>query len=352
MDRYRTVASSAVANLNAGACAFVMGTAIVSTALNLNGARIASVVLLVVGLAGFAVLLPAYGWRLVHWRQRFAADFFGPRAFAFLTIAIAANVLAARLVSDGHTAAAWAFLALGTLGWLLLGYGIPLGLIATTRRRPSIDQVNGTWFLWAVSSESVAVAAAALSRQITGHLLPILAMACWAIGLMQYLLTAGIVLARLLARPVVPENLMTSAWIFMGAAAITVLAGARLLELSLEDLMLPRSVIVGWSVVLWAFSSWLVPMLLALGIWRHVLRRIPLRYDFGWWNLVFPIGMYGVTTHEWGRTTGTSWLTSLGRGEIWVGAAVWVVVTTAMVAGALRPYLTNRRGSATNRRIA
>lgn len=327
-----------------------MGTGIVSTALNLNGARTASVALLVVALAGFAVLLPAYGWRLLRRRQRFIADFVGPRAFAFLTVAIASNVLAARLVADGQTAAAWPFLALGTLGWLLLGYGIPLGLIANAKREPSIDQANGTWFLWAVGSESVAVAAGALSRQTTGHLLPVLAWGCWGIGLMQYLLTAGIVLARLLARPVAPEKLMTSVWIFMGAAAITVLAGARLLELPPDKLALSRSVVAGWSVVLWSFASWLIPLLLALGVWRHVLRRIPLRYDFSWWNLVFPVGMYGVATHELGRTTAASWLTTLGGWEIWVGAAVWLVVMAAMVAGALRSYLTNRRGGASNRR--
>ncbi|MFJ9591104.1 hypothetical protein [Streptomyces acidicola] len=34
-----------------------------------------------------------------------------------------------------------------------------------------------------------------------------------------------------------------------------------------------------------------LPLLLALGVWRHVLRRVPLRYELGWWNLVFPVGM-------------------------------------------------------------
>ncbi|MFF3911057.1 hypothetical protein ACFYZJ_35070 [Streptomyces sp. NPDC001848] len=52
-------------------------------------------------------------------------------------------------------------------------------------------------------------------------------------------------------------------------------------------------------------SSW-IPLLLALGVWRHALRRIPLRYELGWWNLVFPVGMYAVTTHELGRATATS----------------------------------------------
>ncbi|WP_326578737.1 tellurite resistance/C4-dicarboxylate transporter family protein [Actinacidiphila glaucinigra] len=343
---HRAAVSAAVADLNPGALAFVMGTGIVSTALYVNGARTASAALLWVAVAGFAVLVPAYGWRLLRRRERFVADFLGPRAFAFLTLAISSNVLASRLAPDGHTAAVGAFLAFGALGWVVLDYGIPLALITTLKRGPSFDQVNGTWFLWAVGSESVALAAASLARVTSGHVLPVLAVVCWAVGLMQYLLTSAIVLARLLARPVRPEGLMTSVWIFMGAAAIAALVPVRLIALPAGSTMLSRELLVGSSVVLWSFSSWLIPLLLALGVWRHALRRIPLRYDLGWWNLVFPVGMYAVTTHELGRATGTSWMTSMGRWEVWVAAAFWAVVFAAMVGSRFRPRRPTAAGSA------
>jgi hypothetical protein len=71
-----------------------------------------------VGLIGCAVLLPAYAWRLLRRRERVVADFVGPRGFSFLTIVIAADVMAARLAPDGHAAAAGAFLAFGAVGWL------------------------------------------------------------------------------------------------------------------------------------------------------------------------------------------------------------------------------------------
>ncbi|MDX3761758.1 MULTISPECIES: tellurite resistance/C4-dicarboxylate transporter family protein [Streptomyces] len=206
--------------------------------------------------------------------------------------------------------------------------------------------MNGTWFLWAVGSESVAVAASSLARVTPGHVLAVLAVVCWAVGMMQYLLTAALVLARLLARPVRPEGLMTSVWIFMGAAAIAVLAGVRLIALPLGSTILSRPLVIGASVVLWAFSSWLIPLLLALGVWRHTLGRIPLRYELGWWNLVFPVGMYAVTTHELGRATTTSWMTSVGRWEVWIAAVFWAVVFAAMVAAKLRARPTTAHGSA------
>ena len=346
---YRAALSAAVTKLNPASLSFVMGTGIVSTALYVNGAGTASAVLLWVALAGFAVLVPAYGWCMLRRRRRFMAAFLGPRSFVFLTLAVSSNVLAARLVPDGHTAVAGAFLAFGALGWLVLDYAILLALITTLKRNPSLDQVNGTWFLWSVGSESVAVAAASLARAAPSHALAVLAVVCWAIGLIQYLLTAAIVLTRLLALPIKPESLMTSLWIFMGAAAIAGLAAVRLTALPPDETLLSRPLLIGVAVVLWAFSSWLIPLLLALGVWRHALRRIPLRYDVGWWNLVFPIGMYAVTTHELGRATGSSWMTSTGRWEVWVAAVVWVVVFAAMVSALLRPRSTGGQGTGTSR---
>ncbi|MGH3388522.1 MAG: hypothetical protein ACRDOO_06560 [Actinomadura sp.] len=104
--------------------------------------------------------------------------------------------------------------------------------------------------------------------------------------------------------------------------------------------MPPRPIIAGLSFVLWSFCTWLIPLLLALGFWRHVLRRVPLSYEAGMWSLVFPIGMYGVATRELGHATGTPWLVALGGAEAWVAAAVWVTVFSAMVITCVREAVT------------
>lgn len=305
-----------------------------------------SAALLLLGLGGYGVLLAAYGWRLVRWRPRVHADLVSPRGFAFLTVVAASNVLAGRLAADGNEAATFVFLAVGVAGWLLLGYGIPLALITGTARGPSLDQVSGTWFLWAVATQSVAVAAATLNRLVPGDALAAAVMVCWAIGLVQYSLIAGMALARLLLRTVSPAGLTPSYWVFMGAAAISVLAGAKLLELPARGAALLHPVTTGLTVVLWSFCTWLIPLLLALGLWRHVVRRVPLRYEANLWSLVFPVGMYGVATRELGRATRISWLTTLGGGEAWVAAAVWAAVFMAMIVMFTRTLRTVRRQSA------
>ena len=47
-------------------------------------------------------------------------------------------------------------------------------------------------------------------------------------------------------------------------------------------------------MVFWAFATWLIPVLVAAGWWRHVERRVPLRYEATLWSIVFPLGMYAV----------------------------------------------------------
>ncbi|TNC29746.1 hypothetical protein FG385_00070 [Amycolatopsis alkalitolerans] len=311
-----------------------MATGIVSTALDEDGVPAVSDALLLIGLVGYAGLIAVSGWRLVRWPRQMLADVVSPSGFAFLTFVAASNVLAARLALGGWWWPAIVLLVVGVVSWLVLGYGVPLGLIADPRRHPSLDQVNGTWFIWVVGTQSVAVAAATLAPFGPATLLATAGAVCWAIGLVLYLLLAGIGLARLLVRPVAAAELVPPYWVFMGAAAITILAGAHLL--ALPDALLSRGVLADVSLVLWSFCSWLIPLLVALGVWRHLVRRVPLRYESALWSIVFPVGMYGVAGDQLGHATGARWLAAFGGGEGWVALAVWAVVFAAMLVATVR----------------
>src|SRR5262249_10597855 len=65
------------------------------------------------------------------------------------------------------------------------------------------------------------------------------------------------------------------------------------------------------------------------GVWRHLVRRVPLAYEPGLWSIVFPVGMYGVASRELGMALRVSWLTTLGRYEAWLALAVWAAVAIA-----------------------
>jgi tellurite resistance protein TehA-like permease len=117
----------------------------------------------------------------------------------------------------------------------------------------------------------------------------------------------------------------------MGATAISVLAGAQLLEMPRDSLQAAvHPVVAGLSVILWAFGTWLIPLLVIAGIWRHAVHHVPLVYELGLWSIVFPVAMYGVGSHELGRVLKVPWLVTLGRDETWGALAVWALVLLAM----------------------
>jgi tellurite resistance protein TehA-like permease len=147
-----------------------------------------------------------------------------------------------------------------------------------------------------------------------------------------YLITATLALAGLLHFPVQAATLTPAYWVSMGATAISVLAGAKVLALPGGTLLTAmHPVVAGLSVILWAFGSWLIPLLLGLGVWRYLVRRVPLRYEPGLWSMVFPFGMYCVASEALGRAIHVPWLVSVGHAGTWVAFAVWVAVFAAML---------------------
>lgn len=320
-----------VRDLNPGYFGFVMATAIVSSALEGVGLQRLSGALLWISLIAFPVLFAAYVWRFVRYRAEFLADAMEPRtAFAFFTFVAAADVLGSRLAGQDATGATAGLLILATLAWIMLSYVMPVRLLTHHGARSALAGVNGTWFLWIVGTQSIAIAAASLTG--VAALAPV-AVSFWSVGVLLYVLVAGLVLAALLQYTVEEAGLTPAYWVFMGATAISVRTGTQLLSFPVTPLLASvRPVVSGLSVALWAFGTWLVPLLLSLDIWRYVMHHASLRYDPAAWSMVFPLGMYAVASRALGLTLHVPWLVLVGVVATWVAVGVWAVIFTAMLA--------------------
>jgi len=337
----------AVRDLYPGYFALVMATGIVSTALRDVGQPTASAVLLLIGIGCFAVLCGALGWRLIRYGRRVIEDLTAAdRAFAFFTIVAASNVLGARLAADGHRAAAIAFAGLGLLVWLGLTYIIPVRLILGPRPQPVLAGVNGTWFIWVVGTQSLAVMAATLDQPADGHarVTALAAVLMWSVGVVLYLVVATLVITRLLLLEVRPQDLTPPYWVTMGATAITVLAAAQILAMPpAPAVTATRQVVAGLGVVLWAFGTWLIPLLVAFGVWRHVLNRVRLGYLPQLWSIVFPLGMYAVASMELGMAAELPIVEGIGRAWTWVAVSAWLMVFLGMCHSLARSALGKRK---------
>lgn len=313
-----------------------MATGIVSIAMANHRAYVVSVALLWLTVLEYAVLLTLYLWRVVAFRAAVRSDLSDPaRAFGYFTFVAATDVLGTRLAIDYHHVVALTLLAVGWLAWLVLGYVIPWKAALGRPDRPVLQFANGTWFIWVVASQSVAVLAAALepSAQAGRQALALLAVFSWSTGAALYGAVGIFVAARMLLYPLRPSDLTPPYWVAMGATAITVVAGARIVQMSDTPMVAAtRGLIAGTSVVFWVFGTWLIPALVAAGVWRHVVHRIPLRYEAPLWSVVFPLGMYGVAGHYLGQADQLPVVKAIGAYESWVALAAWTLTFVAMLA--------------------
>lgn len=341
--------ADAVRRLYPGYFALVMATGIVSTGLHDIGLWRLSAALLAIGIACFGVLVIGYTWRAAKFGRDLWADLGAPdRAYAFFTFVAACNVLGARLAADGHIGATATLAMAGLVAWLALSYGVPMRLILGPRPRPVLVGVNGTWFIWVVGTQSLAVAVTALGTAWPDHSRPaaLAAVLTWSVGVVLYLIVATLVLVRLLLLEVSAEDLTPPYWVTMGATAITVFAAARISGMpDAPAIEAARPVVVGLGVVLWAFGTWLIPLLVAFGIWRHFVRRVPVRYQPPLWSIVFPLGMYAVASIELGAAAELPIVGQIGRAWVWVGLGAWAVVFAAMLATLSSAAFATRRAN-------
>jgi Voltage-dependent anion channel len=75
--------------------------------------------------------------------------------------------------------------------WLALTYWLPWSIVTSTRH-PVLAEMNGSWLVWVVATQSVAIIAAAVSPQapsswLRDHL-PVVAICLWAVGVMLYVI--------------------------------------------------------------------------------------------------------------------------------------------------------------------
>ena len=66
-------------------------------------------------------------------------------------------------------------------------------------------------------------------------------------------------------------------------------------------------------------------------IWRHVVRRVPLRYHPSYWAMVFPLGMYTACTFRLAYAIDAPFLLAIPRVFIYVALVAWSLTAFGLV---------------------
>jgi tellurite resistance protein TehA-like permease len=317
--------------------ALVMATGIVSLACELLGLHEIAIALFVVNLAFYPALWVLVIARVVRHRDRVRADLLHHgRAVGFFTVVAATCVLGSQclLIGDAFTAA-FALWVAGIALWALLIYGV-LAVLTVKADKPALaDGINGGWLISVVAAQSVSVLGAQLAPGLGAHAPAVLmfSLAMWLGGGMLYLWIISLIFYRYTFFPMSPSDLAPPYWINMGAAAISTLAGTMLVASAPHSPVLEQILpfVRGFTLMWWATATWWIPMLVILGIWRHGIRKFPLRYDPLYWGAVFPLGMYTVCTARVARAVDAPYLGAISQVFVYIALGAWGIVAAGMV---------------------
>lgn len=319
----------------------VMATGIVSVDMRGRAVPWVSTALLWVAVAGYVVLVARTCGRLTAGTDALRAELSDPaRAFGSFAFVAATGVLGVRVALAGDVSVALVALAVAGAALLALAAAVPRGV--TRCRAAGLSVVDGSWFLCAVACQSVAVLAATTEPTADGGTLVLtpIAVTGWLVGIVLYVAVLARIVRRLRRHGMRPADLHPPYWVTMGATAITVLAGARIMGMrEVPAFAAVRPLVVDASVVFWVLGTALVPVLVVAMWWRHVHHRVPLHYEPAWWSAVFPLGMYGAASIAVGAAVRLPAASTIGAAEIWLALAVWLVLFAALLAHLARVAL-------------
>lgn len=324
--------------------ALVMATGIVSIALFLLDFTIISHLLFFLNIFYYMILVIILIFRLIYFTRHVINDLFShQRGMGFFTLVAGTAVLGNQfLVIEKNSHIAYFLWIASTLFWILLTYTI-FSIFTIKHEKPSLDKgIHGGWLVSVVAAQSISVLTGLLSHYYPSdqNLMLFFGLVIWLGGGMLYIWIMTLIFYRYTFFTMLPTDLAPPYWINMGAMAISTLAGTFLISESSHSQLLTKlsPFLIGMTLLFWSIATWWIPLLIVLGIWRHVFRKVPLSYDPVYWSAVFPLGMYTVCTYRLSQALEIPQLLIIPKISIYVTFTAWCIATVGLVSQLIRTF--------------
>jgi tellurite resistance protein TehA-like permease len=332
------MAREAASSLFPGYFAMVMATGVIAIQANKLGFAGAAKTLVIVGAITYLILWALTIARIAVFGRKIVSDF---RSFAkgpaFFTTSAATTVLAkALLLILNQTLLAQALWIFAWCIWGFLMYAFALNLF-TSADKPSLQQsISGVWLIIPVATQSLSILTGMLSPFFPNHaLLMLVSLSLYMLGCALYLIVIAAVIYRLAFSPLEPQDLKPAYWVCMGAAAISTLAGVELCKrvdiwpLPFE----PLPALQGFAMFFWVVATAWIPLLMGLGLWRHIVRKVPFVYEPQYWSMIFPLAMYAICTGGISEIFRLTALGSISLTFLCIAAAGWSLALIGLLKG-------------------
>ncbi len=338
-------------NLPTAYFALVMATGIVSIAAHNFNFNLISKLLFDFNIVAYISLCIIYLLRIIIYFPEFRADASDhARSPGLLTFVAGSCVLGSQFVLiSGNLQIAALLYYIGVVSWLILIYLI-FTVITVKRVKPAInDAISGVWLLIIVSTQSVSI----LGTQLADYLpfdrdqTLFFSLIMFLCGCMFYIILITLIVYRMSFFKMKAEEFAPPYWINMGAVAITTLAGSTIIlnthELNFITSILPF--LKGFTLFFWVTGTWWIPLIVILGIWRHIFKQFPFKYHPQYWGMVFPMGMYTVCTIKLSQALDVSFLMVIPSFFVYVAFVGWIIIATAMLYSILQDYIPKKNHS-------
>ncbi|MGR3300906.1 MAG: tellurite resistance/C4-dicarboxylate transporter family protein, partial [Candidatus Scalindua sp.] len=253
----------------------------------------------------------------------------------------ATNVLGAQFITVvNQPEIAKIFWYFGIFLWVIISLVAFSALFIKCEEGPE-SVIHGGWLIATVGTQSVAVLGAALAPEFVscGSFVLFSSIVWWMIGAFLYIILITLLFYRLVFFKLDPEALIPPYWINMGAIAITTLAGSIIclnipkIGGAFSDFLIFTK---GFTLFFWSFGTWWIPLLIILGIWKFVVRKVPFKYTPLDWGMVFPLGMYTACTIKLSQAIQIPFVANISTYFIYLAYIAWVVIFISMLISMLK----------------
>ena len=327
---------NAAEGLFPGYFALVMATGVVSIAAQLLAIPFIPTGLLLINWVAYGVLWLLTLLRIFHFPAKIVDDLFNhQRAPGFFTIVAGTCVLGTQnVVVVGAFEIGMVLWWSGVALWCLIMYAF-FTAVTIREHKPSLATgINGAWLIAAVATQSIVVLRGTLEADASpSEAIQFYCLAMFMIGCMLYLAIIPLIFYRLTFVRLMTDDFGPPYWINMGAVAISTLAGSILLQRASTWTVLIefRPFLKGFTVFFWSVATWWIPLLIALMVWRYMVRHDRVRYEPQFWGMVFPLGMYTTCTIQLSRALELPFLGAIPAIFIYIAMLAWTVTFIALL---------------------
>lgn len=317
-----------IAELPTAYFALVMATGIVSIASHQQGFTTVAWALFWFNVGAYGVLWVLTLARLVVAPKAVFSDLSDHlKGAGFFTMPAGTFVLGSDLlILSRNTDVPLALWGVGVALWIVTMYAY-FTTAAVEQNKPDLAHgIGGVSLVAIVATQGVAVLAAGLAGNgIASNALMQTGLLFFLCGSVLYVMVLALLLQRLLFEPLSSDDLKSPYWVSMGVEAISTLAGALLVQHATASPLveLLKAPIELLTLTFWAMACWWIPLLVLLGFWRYVIKRVPFSYAASYWSMVFPLGMFTAATYVLGGLPHLAWMRNIPVWSVYVALVAW-----------------------------